>query len=165
MMKETTDILFSPAIRATHSKLGARDYISRLESREYWKAGLSSEQMDFIRGRDSMYFGTASKEGCPYVQHRGGPVGFIRVQSATALWFPDYSGNRLYISVGNLSENNRAFIFMMDYANRRRLKLWGRAYVLDRKYVGTDPDKRHFNRGLSRNVPSPRPDAAPGYSA
>ncbi|MEN8178597.1 MAG: pyridoxamine 5'-phosphate oxidase family protein [Pseudomonadota bacterium] len=138
MMKKISDILFSPAIRAMQAELGVRDYIARLESRDHWKAELSTEQMDFIRSRDSFYFGTASKEGCPYIQHRGGPAGFIRVESASALWFPDYSGNRQYISVGNLSENNQAFIFLMDYANRRRLKLWGRAHIQDHKTIPFD---------------------------
>jgi len=150
MKEKTSDVLFSPAVRAVQDELGSREYIERLESRDYWSAELSEDQMAFIRTRDSFYFGTASKEGRPYIQHRGGPRGFLRVESASALWFPDFGGNRQYISIGNLSENDQAFIFLMDYANRRRLKLWGRAWVLDREAFPRDasahPDSPEVER-------------------
>lgn len=129
MPAPTTDILFSPAVRKAQQALGSSDRIARLEERDHWKDELSAEQMHFIESRDSFYLGTASLAGRPYIQHRGGPPGFIRVESSTSLWFPDFAGNRQYISVGNLSENDQAFLFFMDYPNRRRLKLWGRAAV------------------------------------
>lgn len=135
MTGRISDVLFSPAIRATQTQLGVREFMAGLESRDHWKAELSEDQRCFIRARDSFYFGTASKQGRPYIQHRGGPKGFLRVENASNLWFPDYSGNRQYISIGNLSENDQAFIFLMDYKNRRRLKLWGRAYIVDREAV------------------------------
>ena len=135
MKIRTSDVLFSPAIRSVQERLGTRGQMENLESRDYWKAELSEDQVAFIRARDSFYFGTASRQGRPYVQHRGGPRGFLRVESASTLWFPDFSGNRQYISVGNLSENDQAFIFLMDYTNRRRLKLWGRAQVTARETV------------------------------
>ncbi|QYZ65246.1 MAG: pyridoxamine 5'-phosphate oxidase family protein [Gammaproteobacteria bacterium (ex Lamellibrachia satsuma)] len=133
MKRKTSDVLFSQAVRAVQEEQGSRDYIDRLESRGHWKAELSEEQMAFVRSRDSFYFGTADKQGRSYIQHRGGPEGFLQVVSSSALWFPDFGGNRQYITVGNLSENEQAFIFLMDYANRRRLKLWGRAWVLATK--------------------------------
>lgn len=129
MPTPTTDILFSPAVRKAQQALGSGDRIARLEERDHWKEELSAEQMKFIESRDSFYLGTASLAGRPYIQHRGGSPGFIRAQSSTSLWFPDFAGNRQYISVGNLSENDQAFLFFMDYPNRRRLKLWGRATV------------------------------------
>jgi len=132
MKPKASDVLFSAAVRAVQAEMGSRDYIGRLASRGAWGAELSEDQAAFIRTSDSFYFGTASKEGRPYIQHRGGPRGFLRVEGPSALWFPDYCGNRQYISVGNLSENDQAFVFLMDYTNRRRLKLWGRARVADR---------------------------------
>jgi len=123
------DILFSDAVRKTQTAFGSRDRIAGLEARSHWRSELSEEQARFIEGRDSFYLGTASLAGRSYIQHRGGPPGFIRVESHTSLWFPDFVGNRQYITVGNLSENDQAFLFFMDYPNRRRLKLWGRAAV------------------------------------
>ncbi len=109
------------------SHQGTDEYINKLIKRDYWKNELSQEQMAFIQKRDSFYMGTASIDGRPYIQHRGGQKGFIQIPNSTSLWFPDYSGNRQYITTGNLSENNKAFLFFMDYKNQRRLKLWGRA--------------------------------------
>lgn len=123
------DILFSGTVRKVQEAHGSRDMIKRLEERNHWKEELSVEQMHFIENRDSFYLGTASLTGRPYIQHRGGLPGFICTESSTSLWFPDFGGNRQYITVGNLSENAQAFLFFMDYPNRRRLKLWGRAFV------------------------------------
>lgn len=85
----------------------------------------------FIATRESFYFGTASAEGQPYIQHRGGPKGFLKVLDDKTLAFADFSGNRQYISAGNLTDNDRAFIFLMDYANRQRVKIWGRARLVE----------------------------------
>jgi len=123
------DILFSDAVRETQAAFGSRGRIAGLEARNHWRRELSEEQVRFIEGRESFYLGTASLAGRPYIQHRGGPTGFIRVESNASLWFPDFAGNRQYITVGNLSENDQAFLFFMDYPNQRRLKLWGRATV------------------------------------
>ena len=92
---------------------------------------LSPDAIAFIAARDSAYLATASMEGQPYVQHRGGPAGFLSVLDARTVAFADYAGNRQYISFGNLGENPRAFLFLMDYAAARRLKLWGRARVVN----------------------------------
>lgn len=139
MQKTVPDILFSSAVRAVQDKLGSSGMINRLESLNHWKAVLSTEQIAFIQDRDSFYFGTASKEGRPYIQHRGGTKGFIHIAQPGTLWFPDFAGNRQYITTGNLSENNQAFIFLMDYPNQRRLKLWGRAYVHEKSEFPLDP--------------------------
>lgn len=94
-------------------------------------AEITEELAAFIAARDSFYLGTASVEGQPYIQHRGGPRGFLKVLDERRLAFADYAGNRQYITLGNLSENPRAFIFLMDYRRRRRIKLWGRAEVVE----------------------------------
>src|SRR5215213_3296987 len=91
---------------------------------------LSSDAVTFIAQRNSAYLATSGEAGQPYVQHRGGPPGFLRVLDERTVAFADYAGNRQYMTVGNLAQNDRAFMFLMDYAAARRLKLWGRAYVV-----------------------------------
>jgi predicted pyridoxine 5'-phosphate oxidase superfamily flavin-nucleotide-binding protein len=100
-------------------------------ARHDWDEQVTPALRAFIAERDSFYLGTASKDGQPYIQHRGGPKGFLKVLDAHRLAFADYRGNRQYISVGNLSENDKAFIFLMDYPNRRRVKIWGRAEYVE----------------------------------
>lgn len=131
MTPDPADILFSPATRAVQARYGSRDSIARLEARGHWKSRLSEDVISFIRARDSFYFGTSSREGRPYIQHRGGPPGFITVPDQTTLAWPEFRGNRQYITTGNLSENDQAFIFFMDYALPRRIKLWGRAEIIE----------------------------------
>ena len=91
---------------------------------------LSADAVAFIAQRNSAYLATAGREGQPYVQHRGGPAGFLRVLNDRTVAFADYAGNRQYVSIGNLAHNDLAFLFLMDYAGQRRLKLWGRAHVV-----------------------------------
>ncbi|HEX4351721.1 MAG TPA: pyridoxamine 5'-phosphate oxidase family protein [Polyangiales bacterium] len=91
----------------------------------------SDAERAFIADRDSFYMATVSETGWPYIQHRGGPKGFVRALDDKTLGFADFSGNRQYISVGNLAENDRAFLFAMDYAHRRRVKIWGRARIVE----------------------------------
>jgi uncharacterized protein len=95
-----------------------------------WRAAITPDLADFLAEARSFYLATASRDGQPYVQHRGGPPGFLRVLDEHTLGFADFKGNRQYITTGNLAENAKAFIFVMDYARRRRVKLWGRARVL-----------------------------------
>ncbi len=102
-----------------------------MEKRGGWSDQITPELAAFIGQRDSLYLGTASAEGQPYIQHRGGPKGFLKVLDNKTLAFADFSGNRQYISVGNLDDNDRAFIFLMDYPNRRRIKIWGRAEFVE----------------------------------
>ena len=109
------------ASRKAHPPRAAADGFART---------LSAEAIAFIAKRNSAYFGTASADGQPYVQHRGGPAGFLHVLDDRTIAFADYAGNRQYISIGNLAENERAFLFLMDYDERWRLKLWGRAQVV-----------------------------------
>ena len=131
MPKNPADILFSPATRAIQERYGSRDTIARMETRGHWKSRLPEDVISFIRARNSFYIGTASCEGRPYIQHRGGPTGFIHVLDQETLAWPEFKGNRQHITAGNLSENNQAFIFLMDYSLPRRIKLWGRAEVVE----------------------------------
>ena len=127
----TTDVAFTPAVKALQSRRGSRAAYARLDERGGWPAKITEELAAFIAARDSFYLATASAAGQPYVQHRGGPRGFLRVLDERTLGFADFRGNRQYITAGNLAENDRAFIFLMDYENRQRIKLWGRARVVD----------------------------------
>jgi predicted pyridoxine 5'-phosphate oxidase superfamily flavin-nucleotide-binding protein len=103
----------------------------RMERRGGWQNRVTPDLAAFLAERDSFYFGTASRDGQPYIQHRGGPNGFLKVVDERNLGFADFAGNAQYISVGNLDENNKAFIFLMDYPNRRRIKIWGTAEIVE----------------------------------
>ena len=131
MRTYTSDVAFSPAVKAEQARLGSRDAYARLERKGGWDNEVSAELAAFIGERDSAYLGTASADGQPYIQHRGGPKGFLKVLDARTLAFADFRGNRQYITLGNLGENERAFLFLMDYANRRRIKIWGRAEAVE----------------------------------
>ena len=121
------DTAFSPAIRTVQQRKGSGEACDRLAMGRDITEGLAQ----FIATRTSFYLASASADGQPYIQHRGGPAGFLRVLDATTLAFADFRGNRQYISTGNFSENPKAFIFLMDYPNRRRIKIWGRMRVVE----------------------------------
>jgi len=125
------DIVFTPAIRAAQERYGSRRQMARLEQSDRWGRDMDAALAAFIAERNSFYLATASAQGRPYIQHRGGLPGFLKVLDGRTLGFADYPGNRQYISAGNLSENGQAFLFLMDYAHRRRVKIWGRAEVVD----------------------------------
>ena len=126
-----SDRAFSDAVKSVQSRKGSRKGYARMESGAGWATGVTPELAEFIGVLDMFYLGTASAAGQPYIQYRGGSPGFLRVLNDRTLGFADFSGNRQYISVGNLSENPRAFLFLMDYANQRRVKLWGTARVVE----------------------------------
>ena len=130
-VKYRSDIGFSPAVKAAQEVRGSRAGYERAMARHDWDDQVTLALEAFIAERDSFYLGTASADGQPYIQHRGGPKGFLKVLDAHRLAFADYRGNRQYISVGNLGENDKAFIFLMDYPNRRRVKIWGRAQYVE----------------------------------
>ena len=131
MTSHTSDVAFSPAAKAAQSRLGSRGGYARMEGKGGWRDTITDELADFIAERDSFYIATASADGQPYIQHHGGPKGFLKVLGERTLGFADFAGNRQYISLGNLSENDRAQLFLMDYAGRRRIKVWGRARVVE----------------------------------
>jgi uncharacterized protein len=127
----SSDVAFTPAVKAIQARKGSRDRYEQLEQRGGWRTEIDEHLTAFLAGQDSMFLGTASAQGQPYIQHRGGPKGFIRILDKNTLAFADYAGNRQYITQGNLSENPKANIFLMDYAHRRRVKIWGEARVID----------------------------------
>ena len=131
MTKYVSDIAFSPAVKAQQERLGSRAGYARMEEKGGWQDRITNDLAGFIAERDSFYLASAGADGQPYIQHRGGAKGFLKVLDENRLAFADFSGNRQYITLGNLSENPRAFIFLMDYANRRRIKIWGRAEFIE----------------------------------
>jgi predicted pyridoxine 5'-phosphate oxidase superfamily flavin-nucleotide-binding protein len=126
-----SDVAFTPAVKSVQDRLGSRGSYARIEQGSGWARTITEDLAGFIAERDSFYLGTASAEGQPYIQHRGGKPGFLKAIDERTLAFADFSGNRQYISMGNLSENDRAFIFLMDYPNRRRVKIWGHAEFVE----------------------------------
>ncbi|MDD5275388.1 MAG: pyridoxamine 5'-phosphate oxidase family protein [Methylovulum sp.] len=124
------EITFTPSVKAAQSAYGSREKNSRFESAEDARNRLTENEAEFIAGRDSFYQATVSESGWPYVQHRGGPPGFLKVLDERTLGFADFRGNLQYLSVGNLNANDRIALILMDYPNRRRLKIWGRVRIV-----------------------------------
>jgi predicted pyridoxine 5'-phosphate oxidase superfamily flavin-nucleotide-binding protein len=131
MTSPSSDIAFTPTVKAIQAARGSRETYARMEAHGGFRTGVTDELRAFLAGVDTAYLATSNSAGQPYAQHRGGPKGFIRAIDGRTLGFADYAGNRQYISIGNLAENDKAFLFLMDYAHRRRIKLWGRARVSD----------------------------------
>lgn len=124
------DITFTPSVKAAQSLYGSREANSRFELADDPGSGLLEQEIEFIGERDSFYQATVSESGWPYVQHRGGPKGFLKVLDEHTIGFADFRGNRQYLSIGNLNFNDRISMILMDYPNRRRLKLWGRVRIV-----------------------------------
>jgi len=127
----SSDVAFTPAVKAIQARKGSRNAYARVEQNGGWRTEIDEHLTAYLAETNSLYFATASADGQPYIQHRGGPKGFIKVLDKNTLAFADYSGNRQYITQGNLSENPKAHIFLMDYAHRRRVKIWGEARVVE----------------------------------
>ncbi len=127
----SSDVAFTPAVKAIQTRKGSRNAYARVEQNGGWRTEIDEDLAAFLAETNSLFFATASADGQPYIQHRGGPKGFVKVLDKNTLAFADYSGNRQYITQGNLSENPKANIFVMDYAHHRRVKIWGEARVVD----------------------------------
>ena len=127
----TSDIAFTPTVKAIQTRKGSRHGYSRMEHSGSWESSITAELKKFIATQTSFYLATVNADGQPYIQHRGGPVGFLRVLDQHTLAFVDYSGNKQFISQGNLSENSKVHLFLMDYAHRQRIKIWGEAKVVE----------------------------------
>lgn len=125
MSRAFADVAFTPAVKELQSRAGSREAYARMETRSDHDTGLGAAEGEFLARADSFYLATVSETGWPYVQHRGGPPGFLKVISPSQLGFADFRGNRQYVSAGNASRNNRASVIVMDYVERRRLKLMG----------------------------------------
>ena len=131
MPQPSSDIAFTPAVKALQAARGSRDAYAIREGRGGFRTVIEADLIRFLAEVDTAYLATANAEGQPYAQHRGGPKGFIRALDDHTIGFADFSGNRQYISTGNLAENDKAFLFLMDYAHRRRVKLWGHARIVE----------------------------------
>ena len=126
-----SDIAFTPAVKAIQQQKGSRHGYARMEQGGGWMSTVTPDLAGFLAELDMFYLGTANAQGQPYIQYRGGSPGFLKVIDEHTLGFADFGGNRQYITLGNLSENPKAFIFLMDYAQSRRVKLWGNARVVE----------------------------------
>jgi uncharacterized protein len=129
--KPSSDVAFTAAVKAMQLRRGSREAYAKTEARGGFRTKITPDLVAFLTEIDTTYLATANAAGQAYVQHRGGPKGFIRALDETTLGFADYAGNRQYITLGNLAENDQAFLFLMDYANRRRIKIWGRARAVE----------------------------------
>ena len=126
-----SDIAFSPAVNALQARKGSRRGYARMERGGSWQERIAPDLKGFIEAQTSIFLATASAAGQPYMQHRGGPAGFLHVLDDRTIAFADFAGNRQYITLGNLSENPQAQLFLIDYATRQRIKLWGKARVVE----------------------------------
>ena len=129
-----SEIAYTATVKAAQEKRGSRASYANMEQQGNpgpWQKAVTPQLAEFIGEQDSLYLGTASADGQPYVQYRGGPRGFLKVLDEHTLALADFAGNAQYISLGNLEENNKAFIFLMDYPNRQRIKMWGTAFFVE----------------------------------
>ena len=126
-----SDVAFTPTVKAVQTRKGSRAGYQRMEERGSWERRITPELAAFIAAQTSVFLATASRDGQPYIQHRGGPAGFLHVLDERTLGFADFAGNRQYITQGNLADNPKAHLFLIDYAHRRRVKIWGEARVVE----------------------------------
>lgn len=130
-MATSSDVAFTPTVKALQTKKGSRKAYARMEEGGGWETAISEDVADFITDQTSFFLATANAAGQPYIQHRGGPKGFLHVLDEHTLAFADFAGNRQYISLGNLEDNPKVHLFLIDYAHRRRVKIWGEAKVVE----------------------------------
>ncbi|TAN48479.1 MAG: pyridoxamine 5'-phosphate oxidase [Rhodospirillales bacterium] len=126
-----SDVAFTPTVKAAQSRLGSRATYARMETGGGWENRVTPDLARFIALQTSIFMATANADGQPYIQHRGGPPGFLHVLDDQTIGFADFAGNRQYITLGNLADNPKAHLFLMDYARRQRVKLWGEARVVE----------------------------------
>jgi len=127
----SSDVAFTEAVKAIQQRKGSREAYARMEKRGGWSTAISAELVAFIAAQTSFFLATTNAEGQPYIQHRGGPPGFLKVLDERTLGFADFRGNRQYITSGNLTENPKVHLFLIDYAHRKRIKIWGEAKVIE----------------------------------
>jgi predicted pyridoxine 5'-phosphate oxidase superfamily flavin-nucleotide-binding protein len=127
----SSDVAFTPTVKAIQERKGSRSAYARMEDGGGWQTVVTPDLASFIAAQRSFFLATVNAEGQPYIQHRGGPPGFLHVLDARTLAFADLKGNRQFITQGNLADNARSFIFLVDYMLRRRIKIWGTAEVVE----------------------------------
>jgi predicted pyridoxine 5'-phosphate oxidase superfamily flavin-nucleotide-binding protein len=126
-----SDVAFTPTVKAVQARKGSRAAYGRVEERGGWETRITPELAPFIESQTSVFLATANAEGQPYIQHRGGPAGFLRVLDDKTIGFADFAGNKQYITQGNLIDNPKAHLFLIDYAHKQRVKIWGEARVVE----------------------------------
>jgi predicted pyridoxine 5'-phosphate oxidase superfamily flavin-nucleotide-binding protein len=126
-----SDVAFTPTVKAVQARKGSRTTYARVEERGGWQTRIPPELAAFIESQISVFLATVNAQGQPYIQHRGGPAGFLRVLDDKTIGFADFAGNKQYITQGNLSDNPKAYLFLIDYAHRQRVKIWGEARVVE----------------------------------
>lgn len=131
MYAHPSDVAFTPSVKTVQTRKGSRASYKRREESHPWPTNIPPELAKFIEAQVSVFLATANVDGQPYIQHRGGPPGFLRVLDNKTIGFVDFIGNRQYITLGNLAENPKAYLFLIDYAHRRRIKLWGKARAIE----------------------------------
>jgi predicted pyridoxine 5'-phosphate oxidase superfamily flavin-nucleotide-binding protein len=127
----SSDVAFTPAVKAVQTRKGSRAAYGRMEEKGAWRTSITPDLAGFIAAQTSVFLATVNAEGQPYIQHRGGPAGFLRVLDDKTIGFADFSGNRQYITQGNLADNPKAHLFLIDYVHRKRVKIWGEARVVE----------------------------------
>ena len=127
----SSDIAFTPTIKTIQQRKGSRQRYGGMEQRGGWQTRITPDLASFIEAQTSVFLATVNAAGQPYIQHRGGPPGFLRVLDERRIGFADFAGNRQYITQGNLADNAKAHLFLIDYTNRRRVKIWGEARVVE----------------------------------
>jgi len=130
-MSYSSDVAFTPAVKSVQTRNGSRRAYAHMEESGSWETRINAELKEFIEAQTSVFLATANAEGQPYIQHRGGPVGFLHVLDDQTIAFADFVGNRQFITVGNLVENPKAHLFLIDYAHQQRIKIWGEARVVE----------------------------------
>ena len=130
-MSYSSDVAFTPTVKSVQTRNGSRRAYSHMEESGSWETRINAELKEFIEAQTSVFLATANAEGQPYIQHRGGPVGFLHVLDDQTIAFADFVGNRQFITVGNLVENPKAHLFLIDYAHQQRIKIWGEARVVE----------------------------------
>src|SRR5215510_4456433 len=127
----SSDVAFTPSVKSVQTRKGSRGAYARVEERGGWETRITPELAQFIAAQTSVFLATVNAEGQPYIQHRGGPPGFLHVLDDKTIAFADFAGNRQYITQGNLADNPKAHLFLIDYAHRQRVKIWGEARVVE----------------------------------
>ncbi len=126
-----SDIAFTPSVKAIQEQKGSRQAYARMEQKGSWATAITPDLAAFIAHQTTAFIATANASGQPYIQHRGGPAGFLRIIDERTIGFADYAGNRQYITLGNLADNPKAHLFLIDFAHRRRVKIWGTARAVE----------------------------------
>jgi predicted pyridoxine 5'-phosphate oxidase superfamily flavin-nucleotide-binding protein len=130
-MSYSSDVAFTPSVKSAQTRNGSRRAYAHMEESGSWETRITAELKEFIEAQTSVFLATANAQGQPYIQHRGGPPGFLHVLDEETIGFADFVGNRQFVTVGNLAENPKAHLFLLDYTNQQRIKIWGEARVVE----------------------------------